>query len=136
MAEIRISNAELEKLGNILIKRIQTEFAVKHLSKNLVNTLKIYVMDGKVEVVIPAQTYNMLKYQKDKVIIHTSHGSYASKLDVTGSEFFIYPGEGRKGSWLRKPHNHIGYVDKVIKEAINEWLSNLKDWKMESITEL
>lgn len=129
---MRISNQELEKLANLIVLKIREEFGEKHLSGNLMNTIEIKVADGDIQVVIPAKTYNMLTYLHEGVIVHTSHGSYASKLDKTGSEFFIYPKsveKGRKGSFKIKPHNHIGYVERVINSAIKEWLAQLQGMK-------
>lgn len=112
---------ELEKLAEIIVAKIKEEFAIKKLSGNLVKTIKVENMGDEIKIHIPAQTYNMLKFQNEGVIVHTSHGSYASKLDEVGSEFYIYHKPARKGSFKVKPHNHIGYIDRVIQGAILEW---------------
>ena len=112
---------ELSLLASIIVKKIKEEFSVKHLSKNLVNTITVEEMAGEINIRIPAQTYNMLLYQEKGVVIHTSHGSYASKLDEEGSSFMVYPNGERKGSYRINPRNHKGYIDKVIAEAIREW---------------
>lgn len=117
-----VSYEEMEQLAHILVKKIKDEFSIKKLSGNLANTIEVHASDDKIEVVIPAQTYNMLLYQTKKVVLHTSHGSYASDLDENGSEFFVYPNGTRKGSKKISPGNHKGFVDKVINEAIKEWL--------------
>lgn len=121
MADEFISQRSLELLAQILVKHIQQEFDLKHMSGNLANTIELIAEKDSVKVIIPAQTYNMLLYQTKGVVVHTSHGSYASKLDTTGSEFYVYPYGGRKGSFKVSPHNHRGFVDKVIQEAIEEW---------------
>ena len=132
---MKVSNQELERFANIIIQKIKDEFQVKHLSGNLVNTLEVVIADGNVQVVIPAKTYNMLKYFTQGVVVHTSHGSYASKLDTTGSEFYVYPKGTIKGKKRVAPHNHVGFVDKVIQEATQEWLTGLKNYKGK-VTEL
>jgi len=116
-----VTHEDLEQLALIIVKKIKEEFQSKHLSGNLANTVEIVNMDDKIQVIIPAKTYNMLTYQTKGVVIHT-HGSYAAKLDEEGSSFMAYPNGTRKGSKRVKPGNHKGYVEKVINEAINEWM--------------
>ena len=112
---------ELELLANIIVANIKEEFEIKHLSKNLVNTISVEMLGDEIKIHIPAQTYNMLLYQHKGVVVHTSHGSYASKLDEEGSSFMIYPNDTRSGSFRTSPRNHKGYIDKVINQAIQEW---------------
>lgn len=112
---------ELRKLAEIIIRKLKEEFAVKHLSGNLVNTIVIEMAGDEINIRIPAQTYNMLKYLEKGVVIHTSHGSYASKLDEEGSSFMVYPGGRRLGSHRVSPKNHIGYIDRIINSSIQEW---------------
>lgn len=112
------------ELGLFIYKALKKEFEDKHLSKNLINTVEIlFDANGDYIVKIPAQTYNMLLYQKKGVVVHTNHGSYAKKLDEQGSSFIVYPNDDRKGSFRINPGNHKGFVNKVINEAIIEWLS-------------
>lgn len=112
---------ELQMLSEIIVRKLKEEFAIKKLSGNLVNTITVEMQSNEIKINIPAQTYNMLLYQRKGVVVHTSNGSYASKLDETGSEFFVYPEGTRKGSHLIRPHNHKGYIERVISEAITEW---------------
>lgn len=119
---MKVTNEELADLANIIVEKLRQEFSLKKLSGNLLKTIQVLNEGDKIQVIIPARTYNMLQYQKNKVIIHTSHGSYASKLDETGSEFFIYPGNSRKGSFKIHPGNHVGYVNNVVNQAVSEWL--------------
>ena len=121
----KISYGELELLASIVKKKIEDEFAIKKLSGNLVKTIEIIQSQDKVEIVIPAPTYNMLLYQSKGVVVHTYRGSYASKLDKEGSEFFVYPNGTRKGSHKIAPHNHINFVERVINEALQEWYGQL-----------
>lgn len=112
---------ELSLLASIIVKNLKEEFSLKHLSKNLINTIVVEEMAGEINIRIPAQTYNMLLYQEKGVVVHTSHGSYASKLDKEGSSFMVYPNGERKGSRRISPRNHKGYIDEVITAAIREW---------------
>ena len=118
-----LTQADLEFFAQILFKKIEDEFSNKHLSGNLVRTLKIDRAQGIIRLEIPAPTYNMLLYQSKGVIVHYGgNKSYASKLDETGSEFYVYPFGTRKGSYLIKPHNHKDFVEKVIQEALQEFI--------------
>ena len=42
---MKVGEKELEKLANAIVRKLKEEFSIKHLSKNLVNTIKIE-MDG------------------------------------------------------------------------------------------
>ena len=112
---------ELRKLAEIIIRKLKEEFALKHLSGNLANTITVEMASDEINIRIPAQTYNMLKYLEKGVVIHTSHGSYASKLDEEGSSFMVYPGGSKKGSHRVSPRNHVGYIDRIINSSIQEW---------------
>lgn len=118
---MKVGQRELELLSQVILKNLKEEFEFKHLSGNLINTIVIENMENEIKIRIPAQTYNMLEYKRSKVIIHTTHGSYASKLDKEGSSFMVYLNESRKGSKRISPRNHIGYIDNVINKSIAEW---------------
>lgn len=124
---------ELKLLSDIIIKNLKEEFALKHLSRNLINTIRIEAASDEIKIHIPAQTYNMLLFQTKGVVVHTSHGSYASKLDKEGSSFMAYPKGTRKGSKRISPRNHKGYIDKVIDISINEWKGLLEDMKVNRV---
>ena len=111
---------QLIMLSMIIVKNIKQEFMVKKLSGNLANTIEVYEDAEGIHVHIPAKTYNMLKFQKEGILIHTSNGSYAQRLDNSGSEFYYYDKETGKKTKI-KPGNHKGFVDKVIADSINEW---------------
>lgn len=121
MGEIKYE--DFEQLALIIKKNLEEEFSIKKLSGNLIRTIEIINSKDKIEISIPAPTYNMLQYQTNHVVIPTYRGSYASKLDAIGSEFFIYPYGTRKGSFKIKPHNHKDFVDKVINKSLDEWLA-------------
>ena len=117
-----ISQSALEELAQIIVKKLQEEFAVKRMSGNLIKTIQVEEQEGDIKIIIPAKTYNMFLYQTEGVVVHTSNGSYASKLDIEGSSFMVYPYGTRKGSYRVNPGNHKGYIDKIIQESLAEWV--------------
>lgn len=123
---MKIGEKELEMLANIIVRRLQEEFDAKHLSGNLVNTITVTNIGGEIQINIPAQTYNMLLFQQKGVVVHTSNGSYASKLDEEGSSFMVYPQGTRKGSYRISPRNHKGYINKILELSIQEWRGTIK----------
>lgn len=122
-----------QKLADIIVEELKNEFKIKHMSKNLINTIKVINEGDEIRIEIPARTYNMLKYQNEGVIVYTNHGSYASKLDTQGSSFNVYNNGSRKGSFRLKVGNHKGYVDKIINTAVQRFLAEekLKESKRE-----
>ena len=84
-----VTKGELTELANIIVENIKEEFSTKHLSGNLINTIQVIDSPEGIKVEIPARTYNMLLFQQKGVIVHTSHGSYASKLNDKGVYFDI-----------------------------------------------
>lgn len=119
---MKVGKTELENLAQIIIKNIKEEFAIKHLSGNLENTITVEDYGNEIKINIPAQTYNMLLYQQKGVVVHTSHGSYASRLDEEGSSFMVYPNGSKAGSHRISPGNHKGFLDKTIDQSIQEWM--------------
>ena len=117
-----ILDDDLNILATLIIQELQKEFSTKYLSKNLINTIRVEKSKGEIKIVIPAETYNLLLFQTKGVVVHTSHGSYASKLDKEGSSFMVYPNNSRKGSKRISPRNHIGYIDRVINSAIRTFV--------------
>ena len=122
---MKVGEKELQLLAELIVRKLHEEFRIKHLSRNLVNTIQVENYGDEIKINIPAKTYNMLLYQTKGVVVHTSNGSYASRLDKEGSKFFLYQNGMRKGAKLLKPGNHKGYIEKVINEAILEWSSTV-----------
>lgn len=119
-----INDKTLEELAFLIVKHIREEFRLKKMSGNLVNSITISRENGKIKIEIPAQTYNMKKYQTEGVLIHTSNGSYASRLDEKGSEFYIYDESGKRKKV--EPRNHVGFLERCVRDAIAEWQSTSK----------
>ena len=105
---MELTKADLEKLASIIVLKLQEEFAIKHLSKNLINTIKVEHLGDQINIVIPAQIYDIGEYKSKKVIKYTGKGSYASDLDENSE-------------------NHKGYINRVIDSAINEWRGNYQN---------
>jgi len=83
-----------------VVEYIKKDFVRLHLSGNLVNTISVSTFDNKLVINIPAATYDMYKYLKEKVIVYNNWGSYASQLDTEGSYIFS-----------KHIGNHIRYID-------------------------
>ena len=107
-----VSFEDKQLLAQIIVANLQEEFILKHLSGNLLDSIKIEddEASGNVRIIIDAPTYDMLVYLKDKVIVHNGNGSYASALDEKGGQIFN-----------KKTGNHKGYVDEVIMKSIRTW---------------
>lgn len=131
----KLTQKDLRDFAFAIKNNIDQEFSNKYLTHNLVDTVQIVEGQDNIQVTIPAKIYNFYQYFKHGgVIIYRGGGSYASQLDRYGSEFVYYPETG--GRVFIKPHNHIGYVDRVIDNSIVEWSSKiLKKFNEMNITE-
>lgn len=111
---------DLKTLAHYIKQEVRAEFNEVHLSGNLMNTIKV-VKDGDDYLVkIPAEIYDFAKFWKEKVIIPTGKGSYASQLNEQGSEFWLY-WQDKNGKWhkqKRKPRNHKNYIENAIIRAV------------------
>lgn len=109
MAEVNWDKSK-RRLAEIIVKKLKAEFSSIHLSGNLASTIKISKYSDNensgYEIEIPAEMYDIAKFRKDGVIIHTGKGSYASEVNVSG---------GFSGQ-------HKNYVENSIQQAISEWL--------------
>lgn len=96
-----------EQLARLIVEQIKEEFKIKHLSLNLVNTIKVYSgVEGSWFVEIPAEMYDFKIFRKSGAVVPIGKGSYASKIDNTG---------GFSGT-------HKDYIDRCINKAIQIWL--------------
>jgi hypothetical protein len=98
-------NDKLE-LAKCIEEAFREEFKIVHLAKNLVNTMKIEVVDGVVTIDIPAMKYNMKKFRETGIIKYYYRGSYAEQINNTG---------GLSGK-------HEGYIEKCIETGVSKWL--------------
>ena len=130
-----LTHKDLEELAQIILEKLQEEFEVKHLSGNLMNTIEVQNYDDKIEIIIPAQVYDMLLFKNKGVIVHKGNGSYASQIDEEGSEILVNGGEGENGFKKVKTGNHKGYVDRIIKEAVNDWVGRQGQYDYAKVTE-
>lgn len=122
-----VSESDLQLLVQIILNNLQAEFSEKKLSGNLLKTIRVtYNELGKISIEIPAEIYNMYQYFRHGVIIHTGKGSYAETLNESGSAFMYYPRQGRGGRRFVEPRNHIGFIDRVIKESVTTWQEMIK----------
>lgn len=96
-----------ESLKDIILKHLEAEFSVRHLSGNLINTIVVTPTENGYEISIPAQIYDIRLYKREGVIVYKNMGSYASKIDYTG---------GFSGA-------HVGYVERIINNALQEWIA-------------
>lgn len=94
-----------QSLAEIIIKHFQAEFGTIHLSRNLIDTIRVYPIKGGYEVKIPAQIYDIGLYRRTGAILYVGNASYASQVDKDG---------GFSGT-------HRGYINRCINNAIQEW---------------
>lgn len=117
-----VTNDQMKLLAIYVKQAIIEGFKRVHLSGNLMDTITVRATPEGVDVEIPAEIYDMKKYQKEGVITYTGEGSYASQLDIEGSQFWSYSKNGKK-VW-KAPRNHIGYVEEAIRSAIARWMAD------------
>lgn len=123
-----ISDELLYDLKDLIIEEIKNDFKDKHLSKNLVNTISFEKTEEGLNIKIPAEIYNFYQFFSHGVVISKGIGSYASSLDEIGSEFMVYPEHGPR--FVAKPHNHIGYVERAINNALEKWFQRHPEIKI------
>ncbi len=114
-----LSELELLSLATKIKDNIQKEFALIHLSQNLMNTIKVTRTTMGFEIEIPAEIYDLTKWYKEKVVVYTGRGSYAQQVDVEGGF----------------SETHKNYVERAIKNAIVQWVeeTNIKVKKVVEI---
>ena len=125
-----MNNNLASELAKEILEALNREFSFKHLSNNLLNNVKIIETNDYVELRISAPSYDFYEYFINGVIVPPKRAGlptqYASLLDTQGSEYTVYWREGTRGNIHKKkqkPHNHIGYVNKVLSEGISSWTS-------------
>jgi len=121
----RISDDDLKRLAAIIERKIMEEFGDRHLSGNLMSTLEVTYGAGTVAISIPAEVYNFYEFFKTGAIVPRGKGSYASSLDIRGSEYVVYDDKGKRT--FKRPRNHVGYVNRIINDSIAEWTASMSD---------
>lgn len=93
------------QLGTAIRNAIYQDFAIRHVSGNLMNTLEVIFDEDVVKVRVPAVRYDQKEWNKNKAIIpQPQEGSYANEVDISG-------GYSR---------THQSYADRAIGIAISE----------------
>ena len=99
-----------EMLAINIIKEFEEEFKDYFVSRNLVNTINLEITGDGINVVIPAEVYDMNFWKKYGVIVYNKPGeSYATEVD-------------EKGGFS---HRHTNFVEKCINKGIENWLNSL-----------
>lgn len=95
-----------DSFARILAEEFRKEFSVIFLSRQLYNSIRVFVdEDGRYHVTIPAQVYDIDFYRKRGIIKHTGTEGYSVAVNVTG------------GFSTR----HKDYVARCIDRTINRW---------------
>jgi hypothetical protein len=92
------------RLAELIVQNLNIEF-ITHYSGNLRDNINIYKTPDGYAIDIPADLYNLKLYRQKGVIVKTYKGSYAQRINYTG---------GFSGK-------HVNYVDRCIRNAIEEW---------------
>ena len=73
------------QLAQAVRSNVYQDFALRHLSGNLMGTMEVVYGDEDAKVRIPAVRYDLKRWNKDKVIVYEPwRGSYAASVDVYG----------------------------------------------------
>lgn len=108
---MEITDNMKQRLANLIVEEIKKEFAFIHLSKNLINSIKITKSENGIVIDIDPKRYYIATYQKTGNLKFTpGGGSYASEVD-------------KKGGLSEK---HKGFIDRCINAGIQKWLSFYK----------
>lgn len=118
-----MTEAQLSSLAYFVKAEIREDFKHRHLSGNLMETIRVGKTPDGFEVEIPAEIYDMYEFQMTGAIVYTGEGSYANQLDIAGSEFWTFYLDGSRR--YVKPHNHINYAENAIKRAVDKWMKSI-----------
>lgn len=100
------NDKQLMKLAELVQKYIKEDFEAVHLSGNLMETIKINRTATSIEIEVPAERYDIKRFNKEGVIVYTGNGSYAQAVDI----------------WGGFSKTHKNYIEDAIKQAVQEWL--------------
>lgn len=112
-----MTDGELLVLVNFIKNRIRENFETIHLSENLINTIEVRRTTLGFEIDIPAEMYDIPRFESEGVIVYTGEGSYAQEVDIVG-------GFSKK---------HKNYVEKAIQEGIDDFVKS-KNLNIERIS--
>lgn len=108
---MKITKEMKQKLAEMIVENIRANFRNKYVTKNLINTIRIYSdSSGNVMIDIPAEIYDIKEWKKNKAVVYSGGGSYANLVNTTGGF----------------SKTHTNYVEKAIDEAISQWLNMIK----------
>lgn len=95
-----------DSFARILAEEFRKEFSVIFLSKQLYNSIRVFVdEDGRYHVTIPAQVYDIDFYRKRGIIKHIGTEGYSLDVNITGGF----------------SSRHKDYVAKCIERTIYRW---------------
>lgn len=115
-----MTDRDMYDLAGLIREEIRSDFEGKHLSRNLMDTIRVTKTEGGFDVEIPAEIYSMYEYQVHGAIVFTGEGSYAERLNAEGSAFWSYRKDGSR-RWVA-PGNHVNYADEAVRRAVYRWI--------------
>ena len=121
------------RLRNMVKAEVESEFAKKRLSGNLVNTMVSRVSSHSAFLEIPARKYSFRKFFLDGAIVYTG-GGYAEELDEYGSHLTVWykTKEGKTHYKRVEPGNHKGFVSKSVLAGVRSFVRTcLYDYEVE-----
>lgn len=75
----------LRQAASAALQLVYQDFAMRHLSGNLMRTLELSYTDEWARLRIPAVSYDLGKWGREKVVVYEPwRGSYAEKVNVGG----------------------------------------------------
>lgn len=80
-----MTDNELQRFAQMIYQGIYQDFAIRHLSGNLMGTMRIEAGPNEVRISVPAVRYDWKSWNKEKSIVYRPElGSYAEAVDVYG----------------------------------------------------
>lgn len=77
--------ALIRQIASAAMNLVYQDFALRHLSGNLMGTMELTYGEDYASLRVPAVKYDLKRWNKDKVIVSQPWlGSYAEKVNVSG----------------------------------------------------
>lgn len=95
----------MKDLAETIAKHIKSDFDIIFLSGNLKATTIVEPNPNGFNIVIPAERYDLKRWNKEGVVVYLGVGSYAQAVDKYG---------GFSGK-------HKRYIERSIEKSIHEW---------------